>query len=48
MIYLDWAATAPPAQEALDAMLACAREAWQNPSAAYSAAILSGIMIFIK
>ena len=38
MIYLDWAATAPPAQEALDAMLACAREAWQNPSAAYSAA----------
>ena len=38
MIYLDYAATAPTEPEALKAMLACAEQAWANPSAPYSAA----------
>ena len=37
-VYLDHAATTPPAPAVLDKMTACAREAWSNPSAVYEAA----------
>lgn len=38
MIYLDHAATTPADARVIDAMARCMREAWANPSAAYSAA----------
>ena len=38
MIYLDHAATTPTDGRVIDAMIRCTAEAWQNPSAAYSAA----------
>ena len=38
MIYLDHAATTPTDGRVIEAMAACMRDAWQNPSAAYSAA----------
>ena len=38
MIYLDHAATTPADERVIEAMAACMRGPWQNPSAAYSAA----------
>ncbi len=35
-VYLDWNATAPPLAEAVEAMAACAREAWGNPASVHS------------
>jgi cysteine desulfurase len=37
MVYLDWNATAPPAEEVLLAMAAASREAWGNPSSVHTA-----------
>src|SRR5215472_157648 len=35
-IYLDWNATAPPLESALEAMLAAARDAWGNPASVHA------------
>jgi cysteine desulfurase len=35
-VYLDWNATSPPLEEALDAMRAAAREAWGNPASVHA------------
>ena len=35
MIYLDWNATTPPLDEALDAMRAAERDCWANPSSVH-------------
>lgn len=37
-VYLDYAATTPLHERALDAMLRCQRDAWANPSAVYASA----------
>ncbi len=34
-MYLDWNATAPPLEACLDAMRACGRDAWANPSSVH-------------
>ena len=35
-VYLDWNATAPPLAECIEAMAACAKEAWGNPASIHA------------